>query len=89
MSNLSILERNIVLGFGAYADAHGAERTFLSSIDRHGLLTAERMANEWGGTSDALVPMLAAASRPFGDADHGVLEFIRVRHLNMRAGAMQ
>lgn len=101
MSNLSILERNIIDSFGAYDDPDAVEAQFLSCLDRCGPLLAERIANEFGAIADRLSPMLDAAIRPYADksgyghahdtaisdrAKQEVAAFLQERHLNYRAG---
>lgn len=97
MSNLSILEHNIIDSFGAFSDPEAVETHFLSCLDRCGTLDAERIANEFGTLSDKLAPMLDAAVRPYveapgyeacasGRTKREVAVFIQERHLNYRAG---
>lgn len=101
MSNFSILERNIIDSFGAFSDPEAVERHFLSSLDRCGALSSERIANEFGVLSDKLSPMLDAAVHAYaeepeygpahevcasGRAKREVAAFIQERHLNYRAG---
>lgn len=83
MSNLSILERNIIQGLGRYDDPEDVEHVFLKARDRLGTFEAETKANDWGRVSDAIRPMLNAASKSHGVGDVGVMEFVRARLINM------
>jgi hypothetical protein len=81
MSNLSILDHNIIHSLEAYDCAEECEDIYLRH--RHlGPLNAERMADRWGMVGDRLTPMLEAARRIAGCDDNGVRDFIRVRFEN-------
>lgn len=61
-SNLSVLEHNIVLGFGAYGEAaEAAERVFFTLLGE-GVLFAERQANQAGEVMQTLIPLIRAAA---------------------------
>lgn len=62
MSNLSVLERNIIHGLGAYDCAEECADLFLRRIDKDGVLVAEDKANKWGVIGPFLSKFIPVAS---------------------------
>ena len=83
--NLSILDRNIIHAFGALDHADEAERVYLAKRDSLPPLASEVAAYRWAYACRVIVPATRMAERIHDGQDHGVLDFIRVRFLNMDA----
>ena len=83
--NLSILDRNIIHAFGALDHADEAERVYLAKRDSLPPLASEAAAYQWAGACRVIAPAVRTAERRHDGQDHGVLDFIRVRFLNMDA----
>lgn len=100
MSNLSILERNIIHSFGAFDDPESAENTFLSALGRVGVLKAESLACELGASSGRMRQFVRGAvwvgaqnqslahvsAEDWKKTEDDVFKYIQERHLNDRAG---
>ena len=90
MSNLSILDRNIVHAFGALDNAEEVERFYLDCRDKVGPLKAEAMAHEWGELHRFCSPLLRGHIKrlPHGIEGSGdakdVLGFMEKRYFNWR-----
>lgn len=82
MSNLSILDRNIIAGL----DSEEAEAAYLRARDRAVPLVAEMFAYEARDLVVVIKPALAASARTYGLADvpTGLLDFMLNRHFYSR-----
>lgn len=87
MGNLSVLDRNIIHAFGALEHADEAERVYLAKRDRSPPLESEVAAYAWANACQVVIPGIRASERLFDGVDHGVLDFVRTRFLNMGATA--
>lgn len=83
--NLSILDQNILYSFGGLDCPDEAERVYLAKRDKTLPLEAERAALQWDAACRVTTPAVRSAERLHDGLDHGVLDFIRTRFLNMVA----
>lgn len=87
MTNLSILDRNIIHAM----DDDDAELTFLRARDKLGSLRAEHLAYEWIFLRGVLKPIIEKVADDFeattseNDVAEHVLSFIRERHYRIYA----
>ena len=75
MSNLTVLERNIIHGL----DSEDAETMFLRLRESMSVLAAEEHAYGWRDAALQLRPMVSAAEALHDGVDHGVFAYIAER----------
>lgn len=83
--NLSILDQNILHSFGGLDRPDEAERVYLAKRDKVAPAEAEHAALQWEAACRVIIPSVRASERQHDGQDHGVLNFIRTRYLNMGA----
>ena len=85
--NLSVLDQNILHSFSGLKHGDEAERVYFASRDKLPPAEAERAALRWEASCRIIVPSVALAQRQHDGRDHGALDFMRTRYMNMTAAA--
>lgn len=83
MTNLSVLDHNIIHAFGSLEHDDEVERVYLAKRDREPPLASERAAYAWASACRVIVPAVRAAESLHDGQNHGATDFVRTRFLNM------